>query len=119
MPQSLADRCHLYMTHAIGCSASFTQIAGIAALAGPQDDIEMMRAEYEKRRNFVVEKLNAMPMVSCASPEGAFYGARPAPRLELRAGGPNSPNFSLVDLPKFAEHLQSSRTSPRCARRPG
>ena len=79
MPQSLADRCHLYMTHAIGCSASFTQIAGIAALAGPQDDIEMMRAEYEKRRNFVVEKLNAMPMVSCASPEGAFYGARPAP----------------------------------------
>ena len=97
MPQSLADRCHLYMTHAIGCSASFTQIAGIAALAGPQDDIEMMRAEYEKRRNFVVEKLNAMPMVSCASPEGAFYGVRPAPAALMRqradAAGSQTPKF--------------------------
>ena len=111
MPQSLADRCHLYMTHAIGCSASFTQIAGIAALAGPQDDIEMMRAEYEKRRNFVVEKLNAMPMVSCASPEGAFYGARPAATLLVR--------IQQCAHTRAFWSFQSSRTSPRCARRPG
>ena len=73
MPETLATRVHLYMTHAIGCSASFTQIAGIAALAGPQDMLTEMVTEYEKRRNYVVERLNAMPGVSCATPEGAFY----------------------------------------------
>jgi aspartate aminotransferase len=73
MPEPLATRCHLYMTHTIGCSASFTQIAGIAALAGPQDMLTEMREEYQTRRNYVVGRLNAMPGVSCATPEGAFY----------------------------------------------
>ena len=35
--------------------------------------LEEMVTEYQKRRNYVVERLNAMPGVSCATPEGAFY----------------------------------------------
>jgi aspartate aminotransferase len=73
MPAPLAERVHLFMTHAIGCSASFTQIAGIAALSGPQDMLTEMVAEYQKRRDYVVGRLNAMPGVTCKTPMGAFY----------------------------------------------
>jgi aspartate aminotransferase len=73
MPVSLSQRVHLYMTHAIGCSASFTQIAGIAALSGPQDILKEMVEEYQRRRDYICERLNAMPGVTCAKPQGAFY----------------------------------------------
>jgi len=73
MPEALAARIHLLMVHAIGCSANFTQVAGTAALEGPQDTVEAMIAEYKIRRDYVVERLNAMPGVVCPSPAGAFY----------------------------------------------
>merc|ERR1712164_160551 len=73
MPAVLAERVHLFMTHAIGCSASFTQIAGCAALRGDKECLTEMCTEYSKRRNYVVGRLNAMPGVTCEAPEGAFY----------------------------------------------
>ena len=48
MPVGLAERVGLLLTHAIGCTAAFTQYAGIEALTGPQDDVEAARAEFEK-----------------------------------------------------------------------
>lgn len=54
-------------------ATSFAQMAGIEALTGPQDTVDMMVAEFERRRNFVVQQLNAMPGVSCNMPRGAFY----------------------------------------------
>ncbi|PON13701.1 aspartate aminotransferase [Candidatus Entotheonella serta] len=54
-------------------ATSFAQVAGIEALTGPQDTVDTMVAEFERRRNFVVQQLNAMPGVSCNMPRGAFY----------------------------------------------
>jgi aspartate/methionine/tyrosine aminotransferase len=55
------------------CVPLFVQDAGLAALEGAQDCITTMRVEYKARRNLVVERLNAIPGISCALPAGAFY----------------------------------------------
>ncbi|MBN1315750.1 MAG: pyridoxal phosphate-dependent aminotransferase [Anaerolineales bacterium] len=73
MPKALADKVGLLLTHSIGCTAAFTQIAGIEALSGPQDQVEKVRVEYQQRRNLIVEGLNAIPGITCTTPEGAFY----------------------------------------------
>ena len=73
MPEALAKKVELLLVHSVGCTASFTQAAALAALQGPQDDAESMRAEFRARRDLVVSGLNAMPGVSCATPRGAFY----------------------------------------------
>jgi aspartate aminotransferase len=53
---------------------SITQHAAIPALQGDADaDIEMMRKEFEKRRDIAVESFNAIKGISCVSPQGAFY----------------------------------------------
>jgi len=49
------------------------QAAAAAALDGPQDSVDEMAAAYKRRRDFVVESLNACPGISCHKPEGAFY----------------------------------------------
>ncbi|MCH8328559.1 MAG: aminotransferase class I/II-fold pyridoxal phosphate-dependent enzyme, partial [Candidatus Marinimicrobia bacterium] len=53
--------------------ASFTQIAGIEALTGPQDEARAMVAEFERRRDVIVSGLNEIDGFSCIQPEGAFY----------------------------------------------
>jgi aspartate aminotransferase len=45
----------------------------VAALQGPQDVVAEMRAEYDRRRRFMTDALNAIPGVQCPLPEGAFY----------------------------------------------
>merc|ERR1712050_35038 len=57
----------------VGCTASFTQWAGVAALEGPQDCVDGMLTEYRRRRDYVVAELNSMPGVTCETPQGAFY----------------------------------------------
>lgn len=52
---------------------SIAQAATVEALRGPQESVEAMRAEFERRRDFVIERLSAMPGVKCARPVGAFY----------------------------------------------
>jgi len=73
MPPKLGDLVYLLTVHAVGCTASFTQWAGIAALEGPQDCVADMIKEYRRRRDYVVRELNSMPGVTCKTPEGAFY----------------------------------------------
>ena len=48
-------------------------MAGIAALRGPQESLSEMMMAFEKRRNFLVAKLNSIDKLSCTNPLGAFY----------------------------------------------
>ncbi len=73
MPELLARRVELLLTHSIGCTATFTQYAGIEALTGPQDSVDQMVAEYQRRRDRLVAGLNAIPGVTCQLPQGAIY----------------------------------------------
>lgn len=52
---------------------SIAQKASMEAIAGPQNAVESMVKEFEKRRTYIVERLNAMPGVSCFKSTGAFY----------------------------------------------
>ena len=53
--------------------SSLTQYAGIAALRGPQEPVEAMRQQFEKRRDLIVDLLRAIPRMGCSKPQGAFY----------------------------------------------
>lgn len=91
-PPALAARMELFCVHAWGCTASFTQAAGVMALEGPQDSVDKMREEYRRRRDFVVAALNGLPGVSCPTPEGAFYAF---PNVEA-IGMPSTELASLI-----------------------
>ena len=52
---------------------SIAQKASVEALAGPQEEVSKMVAAFEERRNYIVDRLNKMPGVSCFKPIGAFY----------------------------------------------
>jgi len=73
MPNELAKRIDLLLTHSLGSTAHFTQFAGLEALTGPQDMVEVMVSEYQRRRDAVVDGLNALPGFVCQKPQGAFY----------------------------------------------
>ena len=53
--------------------SSIAQWAAVGALAGPQDDVAKMAAEFDRRRRLIVAGLNALPGISCVMPKGAFY----------------------------------------------
>jgi len=73
MPKELAERVGLLLTHSLGSTAHFTQFAGMEAIVGPQDMVDGMVTEYERRRNVIVDGLNRIPGISCKKPQGAFY----------------------------------------------
>lgn len=73
MPEALAERVELLITHSVGCTASFTQVAGVEALTGPQERVFQVVAEYKRRRDVLVAGLNAIPGFHCRMPQGAFY----------------------------------------------
>ena len=73
MPPALAERVNLLLTHSIGCTAHFTQYAGLAALQGSQQVVTEMVTAYQQRRDMTVSLLNAIPGVTCLKPRGAFY----------------------------------------------
>jgi aspartate aminotransferase len=73
MPKDLAARVDLLLTHSIGSTAHFTQFAGLEAVTGPQEKVEEMVSEYQRRRGVIVDGLNAIPGFTCQKPQGAFY----------------------------------------------
>jgi aspartate/methionine/tyrosine aminotransferase len=72
-PGKLYDYARKLAVNLYSCVNAATQWAGLAALTGPQDDVAKMVAEFDRRRQVVVEGLNKLPGVSCAIPKGAFY----------------------------------------------
>ena len=73
MRPDLAAHISRLMTNSNSCTASFTQIAGIEALRGPQNVVDAMRAKFQKRRDVMVAGLNKIKGFSCRVPHGAFY----------------------------------------------
>jgi aspartate aminotransferase len=73
MPRPLAEKVALLTMHAVGCTAGFTQVAGVTALEKCRDEVDAQRAIYQKRRDRIVDGLNSLPGVSCVKPSGAFY----------------------------------------------
>ena len=73
MRADLATHISRLVTNSNSCTASFTQVAGIEALRGPQKSVDAMRAEFQKRRDVMVAGLNKIKGFSCRIPHGAFY----------------------------------------------
>ncbi|MGI6037492.1 MAG: pyridoxal phosphate-dependent aminotransferase [Limnochordia bacterium] len=73
MPEELAVHVARIETNCESCTATFTQIAGVEALTGPQDASAAMAAEFKRRRDFIVAGLNDIEGISCRTPGGAFY----------------------------------------------
>ena len=73
MPAPLAAKVELLLTHSVGCTATFTQYAGLEAVVGPQVEVDGVLAEFRRRRDLIVQGLNTIPGVRCPMPMGAFY----------------------------------------------
>jgi aspartate aminotransferase len=73
MRADLATSIARLQTNSNSCTASFSQVAGVEALRGPQDSVDQMCAEFKKRRDVMVAGLNQIRGFSCRLPKGAFY----------------------------------------------
>ena len=71
--KQLADVMGAYQSHAASNPNSIAQYASIEALNGPQDDVEKMKAEFNKRRIMLCNLINDIDGLSCVVPNGAFY----------------------------------------------
>ena len=71
--KGIIERASKLQGHCTTNAPSISQYASIEALEGPQDEIEKMHQEFERRRDFVYSKLQGMDGVSCTKPQGAFY----------------------------------------------
>ena len=72
-PKAWVDTAERLSINCHSCVNAGAQYAGIAALEGPQDAVETMRAAFERRRTLIADRLNALPGVRCRTPAGAFY----------------------------------------------
>ena len=72
-PSDLIAAIAKLQTNCTSCTTTFVQRAGIAALKGPRDENRAMVAEFKKRRDIIVDGLNAIDGISCLRPHGAFY----------------------------------------------
>lgn len=72
-PEHITKVMSNYVSHSTAAPSTLSQWAAVEALSGPQDTVETMRQAFEQRRNYMVERVNSMELVSCLKPEGAFY----------------------------------------------
>ena len=72
-PKHLIDYVKKLITVDHSCTSIATQMAGLAAITGPMDEIEAFRQSFQKRRDIVVAGLNGIKGVRCRVPGGAFY----------------------------------------------
>jgi aspartate aminotransferase len=73
VPDELVDPLTRFFVNSTSCVPAFVQLAGVAALRGPQDEPRAMVEEFRARRSLVVDGLNQLPGVTCRVPKGAFY----------------------------------------------
>jgi aspartate aminotransferase len=69
----LAELMTTYLGHSTGSPCTISQMAAVEALTGSQETVEVMRQAFESRRNYIVDRVNAIPDLSCRKPSGAFY----------------------------------------------
>jgi aspartate/methionine/tyrosine aminotransferase len=73
LPEWLVPAFSRLVINSVSCTNAFAQIGALEALTGPQAAVESMRNEFMRRRQLIVDGLNAIPGVSCVMPHGAFY----------------------------------------------
>ncbi len=73
VPESLVPTYSELIINTISCAPTFAQIGAVQALVGPQDDVDAMVVEFKARRDLVVNGLNEIDGIRCATPLGAFY----------------------------------------------
>ena len=91
-PKEVISACDRLQSHTTSNPSSISQMAGLEALFGDQSSIDVMFAEYQKRRSFVMQSLAAMPGIRCNEPQGAFY-VFPDIRAHLNPSMPDSVSF--------------------------
>ena len=72
-PAELIKAIETLQSQSTSNPCSITQAAAVAALTGTQEPVGIMAAEFAKRRNYIVDRLRAIPGITCTLPEGAFY----------------------------------------------
>jgi len=72
-PEEIIRAMSNLQSHSTSNPTSISQKAALAALKGPQDALGNMVAEFARRRNYIVERLNSIEGISCLKPQGAFY----------------------------------------------
>ena len=72
-PAPIAKVMANYLSHALSNPCSVSQYAAQIALTDSQETVKTMRRAFERRRNYMVERMNQIPGVSCIKPQGAFY----------------------------------------------
>jgi aspartate/methionine/tyrosine aminotransferase len=72
-PEALVPDAERLAINSHSCVNAAAQYAGLAALEGPQDHVAKMHAAFDDRRRALVERLNAIPGITCQAPRGAFY----------------------------------------------
>jgi aspartate/methionine/tyrosine aminotransferase len=122
VPPALVRTYGQLIINTISGAATFAQVGAVAALTGPQDDVEAMVVEFRARRDLVVDGLNAIPGLECRRPLGAFYvfpsiagtglsGADLAERLLHEAGVCVLPGTAFGGL--GGEHIRISYANSR------
>jgi aspartate aminotransferase len=92
-PAPIVEAMNRLQSHSTSNPTSIAQKAAVEAMAGPQDSVATMLAEYRRRRDFVVSRLREIPGVYCAEPSGAFY-AYPDVSVALKGEMTNTLDFA-------------------------
>jgi aspartate/methionine/tyrosine aminotransferase len=99
-PTKFIDFANKLCVNDHSCPSSISQYAGIEALTGTQDEVKRIVKEFEKRRNFIFEKLNKLKNIKCFKPGGAFYAFPNVSKSNL-----TGEKFAEVALNKFGVAL--------------
>ncbi|MDR0956814.1 MAG: pyridoxal phosphate-dependent aminotransferase [Endomicrobium sp.] len=100
-PKNIIEAMSKIQSQSTSNASSISIKAATEALNGPQEYIEFMRKEFEKRRNYIVERLNKIKNVTCRKPEGAFYVF---PNISTFLGRSIHGKIINTDI-EFTEHL--------------
>lgn len=84
-PKELIDQMVKLQQFTMVHAPAVSQRAALAALKGPQDFVKEMAEEYDKRRRFIVDRLNSIEGLSCLRPKGAFYVFLNIKKLGMRS----------------------------------
>jgi aspartate aminotransferase len=73
MRKELAEKIAQLMINSNSCTCAFSQMAGVEALRGPQDEVKRMVEEFKRRREVIVSGLNRIDGITCKKPQATFY----------------------------------------------